>query len=235
MPPRRPDDEPAGLPPEWAGFVAPDDLSELEEETRAVRAELHGTNRRTGLARLFGTRRRRRFEPSGFLVLVTVIVALFLASLGMFLQPTAPHAPASRPLANPSARPGAADALLPDMALTAGRTHAIRLRNVRPAVLVVVPAGCACDPLVSDVIDSTSASRLKVLLIGPGGDPALPAAVPRSRVSAATDAGGRLAATYDSGLLPLVLFVRSDGTVSRVMHDARPGAELHQEVAALAH
>lgn len=234
MSPRRPDDEPAGLPPEWAGFVVPDDLSELEDESLALRAELHGTPREHGLRRLFGARPRLRYEPSGLLVLVVLVIALFFASLGVFLQPSAPRTPAARALAHPTALPGAAEALLPDLAVTVGRTTALRLRNVRPAVLVVLPAECACGSLVDDVITGTAASRLKVLVIGPSSDPALPSTVPRSRVTAGTDSGGRLAATYQAGSDPLVLFVRSDGTVSRVLHDAKPGAVLHQEIAGLA-
>jgi len=235
LPPRRPDDEPAGLPPEWAGFVVPDDLSELDEESRAVRAELHGTRDRIGPRWLLGAWSRRRYEPSGLLVLAVLVVALFFASLGVFLQPSAPRAPAARALAHPTSLPGATEALLPDLAVTVGQTRALRLRSVRPAVLVVLPAQCACGPLVDDVITGTAASRIKVLVIGPLIDPVLPSTVPRSRVTAGADSGGRLAATYQAGRNPIVVFVRSDGTVSRVLHDARPGADLHQEIAGLAH
>lgn len=235
MSPRRPDDEPAGLPPEWAGFVVPDDISELDEESHALRAELHGRRDRRGLRWLFGSRPRRRFEPSGLLVLAVLVVALFIASLGIFLQPSAPRAPVPRPLAHPTALPGSSDALLPDLAVTVGGSSAWRLRNVRPAVLVVLPAQCDCGPLIDDVITGTAASRLKVLVIGSVSDPALPSSAPRSRVTASTDSGGRLAATYQAGSNPMVLFVRSDGTVSRVLHNAKPGSELHQEIAGLAH
>lgn len=235
MPPRRPDDEPAGLPPEWADFVVPDDASALAEESRAVRRQLYGASRRGGVRGLFWTRRWWRREPSGLVVLVVLVVALFIASLGMFWQPAAPKAPAPRPLAQSTAIPGTADALLPDLAVTTGRTGSVRLRTMRPAVLVVLPAACACSRLVDEVIRSTAASRLKVLVIGQTGDPPVPSTAPRSRVTSGTDAGGRLAATYQAGPAALLLFVRSDGTVSRVMRDAEPGAEVRQEVAGLAH
>lgn len=234
MSPRRPDDEPAGIPPEWADFVVPDDPSELDEESRAVRTQLYGAPHRSGVRGRSASRRWWRHEPSGLLVLVVLVVTLFIASLGVFVQPGPPKAPAPRPLAQPTAVPGAAGALVPDLALAAGRSGSIRLRNVRPAVLVVVPTPCDCAALVTDVITSTAASRLKVLIVGQQGDPELPNTAPRSRVSSGTDTGGRLAAAYRAGSTPLVLFVRSDGTVSRVMRDARPGAELHQEVAWLA-
>ena len=45
---------------------------------------------------------------------------------------------------------------------------------------------------------------------------------------------GRLASTYQVGPIPIVLFVRSDGVVSRVLPKARPGGEIHDEIAALA-
>ena len=165
MTPRRPDDEPAGLPPEWAGFVAPDDISELDQESRAVRAELHGRVRYGRLSSLFWG--RRRYEPSGLVLLVVLVVALFFASLGVFLQPSAPQSPASRPLAHPTATPGAAEALLPDLALATGRTDSVRLRNVRPAVLIVLPAACDCTALITDVIAGTVASRRRCSLSGP--------------------------------------------------------------------
>lgn len=234
MSPRWPDDEPAGLPPEWAGFVAPDDISELDDEIRELRAESHGTYHRPP-GRRQRARAWRRHESSGLLLLAVLVVALFFASLGVFLHPAAPQPPAQRPLAHPTAAPGTAEALLPDLALASGPTNSVRLRNVRPAVVVVLPADCDCDRLVAEVITSTAASRLKVLVVGQTRDPALPSTAPRSRVSAGTDTSGRLAATYQAGPEPLVVFVRSDGTVSRVMHSAKPGAELDQEVAGLAH
>ena len=234
---RRPDDESAGLPPEWAGFVVPDDISELEPEIRAVRGELpmaEERSRRARLGRIFETPRWQRSGLSGPLVAVVLLAVLAFASLVFLLRPATPPSPTPRPLAKPTVAPGVAEALLPDLAVPVGRTGSVRLRNLRPAVIVLVPAKCDCTPLIADVITSTTASRLNVLVLGERQDPPLPRTAPQDRVRAGTDTGGQLAMTYQAGPAPMVLFVRSDGTVARVMHNAEPGAQLHQEIRGLA-
>lgn len=220
------------MPSDWPGFIAPDDISELDEEARALRAELRAAAHPNGLRRRFVSWRSP--EPAGRLLLGVLVAALFFASLGVFLTPGAPRTPAPRPLAHPSASPGEADALLPDLALATGGIGSVRLRTVRPAVVILLPPECACAPLVSDVIAGTAASRLKVLIVGQRADPSLPSTAPRSRVFPSTDSGGQLTATYQAGAGPLVLFVRSDGTVTRVLRNAQPGPDLRQEIAGLA-
>ncbi|MGB9377663.1 MAG: hypothetical protein WCB04_09145 [Mycobacteriales bacterium] len=231
---RWPDDEPTGLPPEWAGFAVPDDISELDAEVRAVRREVYGRSRWTGLGPRRGSLRRRRLETSGIVLLGALILTLFVASLGVFLLPTRQPGSQAQPLSDVTADPGVAEALVPDVALTVGRNGSLRLRSVRPAVLVVLPSTCACEALLKDVIEATRAGQLRVVVIGRTRDPVLPSTVPRSRVTAATDAGGRIAATYQSGLTPMVLFVRANGVVARVMNNPSPGSELHDEANALA-
>lgn len=230
---RLPDDEPSGLPPEWGSFVVPDDISELDSEVEQLRQELVAP-RRPRLQRMFETRRWQRYGLSGPLILVVLLVVLFFASLVFLLVPVPPHSPDPRPLAHPRLAPGVVDALLPDLALPVGATSSVRLRTLRPAVIVLLPASCDCSALVEDVIGSTSASRLQVLFVGDRGDPRLPRTAPVERVRTATDSGGRLAAAYHAARVPIALFVRADGTVTRILRDAKAGADVHQEVEALA-
>lgn len=230
----RPDDEPPGLPPEWAGFVVPDDISELDPEVALLRSETPAQPTPGLLRRLVQTRRWQRYGVSGPLVVIVLLAVAFVASLVFLLLPSTPRPPQVRPLANPRVGPGRPGGLLPDLALPVGVTDAVRLRNLRPAVIVLLPAGCDCTTLVSDVITSTSTSRLQVLLVGQVTDPVLARTTPTNRVRAGTDSGGRLASTYGLAGQPVAVFVRSDGTVSRVLRGAGPGAELHAEIAGLA-
>ncbi len=231
----RPDDDAVGGPPDWAGLVVPDDISELEAEVTALRRErAQAAPPRSLLRGIVETRRWRRYGLSGPLLVIVLMVVLLFASLVFLLLPASPRSPRVRPLAHPRAPVGQPGALLPDLALTAGMTGAIRLRNVRPAVVLLLPGSCRCGPLVADVLDSTSSPRLPVLLVGEGTDPVLPSTAPTSRVHSGTDPAGRMATTFGLADRPIAVFVRSDGTVSRILRDATAGAELHDELAALA-
>ncbi|MDQ6875475.1 MAG: hypothetical protein M3042_10505 [Actinomycetota bacterium] len=242
----RPEDDPPGLPPEWAGFVVPDDISELEPEIELLRREFPTAATAGRWRRLLETKRWQRTGLSGPLVTAILLVVLAFASLIFLLRPTGPGLAQARPLAHPTALPGAAGALLPDVALPVGPNDAVRLRNLRPAVLVIAPAACDCARLIDDVVRRTRSAGLQVLVIGVGADPTLPRNAPRDRVHAARDTGGLLASSYgaragtgsDSGAgavaEPTAIFVRSDGVVSRVLYPATPGAAVHTEIDGLA-
>jgi hypothetical protein len=233
VPPRLPDDEPPGIPPEWGSFAVPDDISELDSDVEQLRSEL-AAQRRTRLQRLLETRRWQQYGLSGPLIVVVLLVVLFFASLVFLLVPVPPRSPEPQPLARSALGPGTAGALLPDLALPVGAASAVRLRTMRPAVVLLLPARCDCRPLVDDVIKSTSAARLQVLFVGTRSDPSLPDTAPIDRVRAATDTDGRLATIYQTPNGPTALFVRADGTVTRVLRNAKAGADIHQEVDALA-
>lgn len=230
----RPEDDPPGLPPEWAGLVVPDDISGLEADIALLHSEQPARQPVPPLRRLLQTRRWQQYGLSGPLVVIVLLVVLFFASLVFLLLPSGPRPPQVRPLAQPRFAPGQTDGLLPDLALPSGETEALRLRNFRPAVVLLLPGGCNCTGLVSDAISSTSALRLQVLLVGEGADPFLPGNSPTKRAHTGSDPGGRLAATYHLTGRPIAIFVRSDGTVARVLPGATPGTQLHDEVAGLA-
>lgn len=230
---RLPDDEPSGLPPEWGGFVVPDDISELDSEAEQIRREM-AAPRRPLLQRVFETRRWQQYGLSGPLILVVLLVVLFFASLVFLLVPVTPHSPEAAPLAHPAVGPGVVGGLLPDLALPVGASGALRVRMLRPGVIVLVPPDCDCRALVDDLISSTSTSRLQVLFVGQDSDPRLPSTAPPQRVRAAVDPQAVLASTYAADTGPTAVFVRADGTVSRILRNAEPGADIHQEVDALA-
>lgn len=191
----RPDDEHGpdtggvpDLPPEWAGIVIPDDASELAAETEALRRERRRDHRRDRIQAIFATRRWQRYGLSGPVIALSVLVAGIFGSL-LFLLPTGPSSPREQQLARPTAAPGSVGGLLPDLQLATSTGSTVRTRDLRPAVVLVLPEGCACDSLVDQMVLDTTTGRIAVLVVteGSGTPRPLPNSAPRERVTSAAD------------------------------------------------
>jgi hypothetical protein len=234
----------------------PDDLRGLEDEIRAVQAELGidpvlaaGPVTRRGrlnarLRRWWG--RRFGYRPTapfgrgpmgqsglfprglGRSLLVGPVVAmtlLVIAGLVALLPATGPSTvrrpPVPARLATPASPPGSVGGLLPDVGLESP-TGTIAARSLRPAVLMLVPDGCACPGLVHDLVGQVQEyPGLTAALIGSadpatrhlavqrdGGNGRLPALVDRSSALARAYHGG------PPGSAPTVLFVAPDGVLT---------------------
>jgi hypothetical protein len=269
LPPPPPDDEdrrrflagaPGGAAPlsdsQPLGVTVPDDLRGLEDEIRAVQAELGidpvlaaGPVTRRGrlIARLrhrwgrrFGHRSTVSFGRTsggqswpfplglGRSLLVGPVVAmtlLVIAGLVALLPATGPgparRAPTPARLATPALPPGSVGGLLPDVSLESP-TGTIAARSLRPAVLMLVPDGCACPALVNDLVGQVQEyPGLPAALVGSadpatrrlavqrdGGDGRLPALVDRTTALARAYHGG------PPGTAPTVLFVAPDGILT---------------------
>lgn len=224
----------------------PDDLRGLEDEIRAVQAELGvdpglraPTTRRGRLvARLTGRARRRRFAapgergwpaPAGLgrsllvgpVVAVTLLLVAGLVALLPATGPRSDRGPVAVQLASPSQPPGTVGGLLPDIGLDAPM-GVVAARSLRPAVLMLVPNGCACAAAVHDLvgqveefpgisaalIGSGDAGTAELAVARDGGDQRLPALVDRAGVLARTYHGG------PAGSAPTALIVAPDGTLT---------------------
>lgn len=234
------------LPAEWANLVVPDDARELDAVARQVRRERRVAARRAWFARLV-RRGPAPFGPFGILALAVVAV---LGSL-VLLFPSTPTSPKQSRPSRPASTPGAAGALLPDLQLTESSGARVRLRSVRPAVVLVLPSGCPCQPLLADVVTRTGAAGLSLLVVAEAAKPlALPPETAGQRVRSLADPGWQLEKTYAPAATgpvvlpastapsaaptpPLALFVRSDGLVNRVLVDPVVGEVLHNEITAL--
>ncbi len=229
--------------------AVPDDLSGLEDEVRSIQAELGidprcweagWTGRRARLLdRLRGgswRRGRRSLAPegslamrpllvgpilAGILLLVAGLVALFPPSVNS----SGRRAPATR-LAAPAQPPGTVGGLLPDVLLESPR-GVVAARSLRPAVLFLVPDGCACPALIDQAVAQvTEFPGLDAALVTTGRDPATSRMVAdvssgRSRLVPLVDRDAVLAETYHVGsaappgrpAAPTLLLVAADGVL----------------------
>ena len=145
-----PDDLPE-VPEEWGVIVIPDDLSGLDDEVRAVQAELRLTRPQTRWQRFKARpaiRRLRRLSAAGVrapVLIISMAVLVTVASLFASAWPGPARSPATQRTANTTDEPAGAlpalELLDPD-----GRTAALRERL--PAVILLTE-GCDCVQLVA--------------------------------------------------------------------------------------
>jgi hypothetical protein len=158
-----PDDLP-DLPDEWGVIVIPDDLSELSDEVRAVRAELALTRPRTRWER-FATRpavrRLRRLGAAGVrapVLIISMAVLVTVASLFASAWPGPARSPATQRTATSTDHSGGA---LPALELIGPDGATVALRRQLPAVILLTD-GCDCEGLVADTITAVSPSTAVV-------------------------------------------------------------------------
>ncbi len=225
--------------------VVPDDLRELDAEVQAYRRELEAARR---LERRL--RRRHKFIPSwargGLPSPIFTAVLLVIATTGLLLSVFAPvtqERPRSTPiaaLANPKTPPGTVHGLLPDVQL-ATATNAIDTRMIRPAVYVLVPAGCTCVAQLHEIIGQVNEvpPPPDVLIVSQGTDTTsatLASALDDGRGSpiGVRDLNGVLAKTYHaSTTAPTLLLEAGDGTLASPPHVFHTGDRLEGLLAPL--
>ncbi|MQA83795.1 MAG: hypothetical protein GEV03_03935 [Streptosporangiales bacterium] len=156
----RGDDEDC-LPP--VDVVVPNDARELEADVRAYHRELRRRHRRQRWTRL-----ARGLRLHG-ITLPLALVALLLVGLSTALMTLLGPRPTSRPspaaLANrPPAAPGKVGGLLPDTAVVVGEERE-RTRQLRPAVVALIPWGCRCDRAADELYRQARAFSLPVYFV----------------------------------------------------------------------
>lgn len=237
-----PDHDLPELPPEWGPLVIPDDARELAAEAEAVRAELWAA-RNAGRRTLF-TRGWRRFGLSGPLIALVLMLVAAIASLTVIALPYHPVRPRPAPLASTGTATGQLGGLLPDVRLLNDHHRAIAVRHVRPAVLLLMPAGCDCDDVAADLVRSSRDALIAVELVGVTAPPARPASSPRDRVHTLadpTDTLGRAVHTDRSTSMgpvvprtaPTAVLVRSNGLIAGVVPGLSDASQLRAELAGL--
>jgi hypothetical protein len=191
-----PDDLP-DLPEEWGVIVIPDDLSELDDEVVAIRAELRLAEKPTRwrrfanrpaarrIRRLFGTTLRAPVLIISLAVLVTV------ASLFASAWPGPPRQPATQRTA---ATADSAGTRLPALELVGTDGKNVPLRERLPAVILLIE-DCDCAALVSDTIAKVRPDIAVITIVAAG---------------AAASAAG----TPPTGAAP-----QAQGKTLRVLHD----------------
>lgn len=249
------------LPPEWGDVVVPDDASALAAEAEQVRAELRSAAGRiprspdgTPQAAHRSARSARRARRSGrgasgggwpagrqglavpLGALAVVMVAAFVSLVGL-VMPGSPRSPRPAPLAASSAAPGRPGGLLPDVALVDPDGRPVRVRDLRPAVLLLIPPACGrCTGTAAEVVAASRDAAILVVLVGSGDrPPALPQPADRVRTRTLADPTGAVAdgvpASSTQGVTAVL--VRPDGQIARVMPDLADARQLRGDFAGL--
>jgi hypothetical protein len=216
------------LPP--ADIVVPDDARELAAEALTVQRELRVERARAAVARLFHTRRWRRFGLSGPLIIaVLLVVGLVGSTLGVLRPRQATDGPAALPLARAAAPAGQVGGLLPAAEISVDGAPGSS-RDLRPAVVVIGAPGCDCERQLDALFAQIQSYELRMYLLG---EAELAHRVGNGTAAAVVDNTGSLSATFGGAGITAVL-VHADGVIRAVHRDLPPEARLEPELAPLA-
>lgn len=213
------------------GVVVPDDLSEIAADIEAYHRELRLAARRRRIARITGTRVWQRFALPAAVAVSSLTIAGAVFAILTLGHPRGTLGPPKAPVATAAGLPGPGEVggLLPDVTVrTSG--GAINIRDVRPALVALVPLQCDCASLLSKLAAQAAEVRLPLVVVAPANRDAevdsLPGQTHNGTVEPVFDLHGELAAAYDAsgvtavGLLP-------NATVSFVQRDL--DADVHLE------
>ena len=212
------------------GVVVPDDLSELSAEVDAYHRELRHAARQRRMARITGTRTWQRFAmPVGVAVCSLTLASAVFAILT--LGPThrqlgPPRAPVASAAALPA--PGEVGGLLPDVTVRTS-LGPMAARDLRPALLALVPLHCNCTDLLKSLAAQAGEVQVPLVAVAPATQDAeidaLPGAVTSGSAQAVFDLHGELAAAY-SATGVTVVGLRPDATVGFVQRDVDASVRL---------
>jgi hypothetical protein len=184
------------LPPEWGVVVIPDDPSELDRESLALRRQRRRSMRRAKWRRRLGLPARTGSDdenpPVGtpLLIMAIAIVAALTSLFAITLSTrtgSGTTTTTQRPAASP-VTPHMINLSLPD----AGGNQ-VSLQKSLPAVILVLD-GCPCSQLIQDTVKAAPA-KVHVLVVDRTA-PTLPAGV---TADALADSQQALLATYGAG------------------------------------
>jgi hypothetical protein len=209
------------LPPEWGHVVIPDDASALESEAVLVRKQLRRQVRRDRWRRRLGLRRRvvgsgeRQHAGLPLLIMAIAIIAT-LTSLFAIAWPGRPRQSAGNQAGRPAAGAAAAQPVVADITLTDSAGAPVRLRDLLPAVVLLVD-GCACADLIAG---TSQAVRPGVTVLAVASlAPRLPSIAPGQRVRAAVDRGEALSTAFGGpGAGVTAVLIKGTGAVVRTIH-----------------
>lgn len=212
-------------------IVVPDDARELAADLRALQRERRADARQVRFGRLLFTRRWQRYGLSGPIVVAVLVLVTGFASLMLLFQP---RRPAARPvpLATGVRGTGQEGGLVPDLALHRSTGETVAIRDYRPAVLAVVPRSCGCDNLLHVFGIAALRHHLSFVLVG-SELPDLPADLADRSVIRASEPTGQLAGAYRVARQPVLLLVRGDGVVNRLLTTETSPDALDGELAVL--
>lgn len=218
-------DDDYGLP--RVDVVVPDDARELDADLAEWRREERRRRREERIRRLLRplTRYGLAVPVLVFALVLTIVSGILITVFGPRPLPQNPAAP----LASPTAEIGAVGGRLPNARVVVNATER-SVESLRPAVLVIMPSGCACEPRLRELARQAAGQSLHFYLLidrrtsGQSVEAAhqelRPVAndVTETVTGIVDDPGNALASAYRAQGLTAVV-VRGDGLVSQVFRD----------------
>ena len=204
----------------WAEHVVvPDDISELQPDIDSYRREIRTAARMRRWGWLLANPLWRRWSfPLGVVTGAVALAAVLFGLLAIESAPVRGLLP-REPLATPTAHVGDQGGLLPDATLST-RSGTIQARELRPAIVVLMPLHCRCDRLLADLAGQAAKKRTRLAIVAPGPQDAevsaLAGRLDRDQAIELFDGGGVLARTYAADGVT-VLAVEPNGIVVTVV------------------
>jgi hypothetical protein len=223
-----------GLPP--VDIEIPDDARELDRDIQAYRRELRMQRRHRLLRRLGGPLTR----DGMVLPLLASCLALTLLAgtlLTMFTARRAVPSTLQTTSAPQQTRPpvGQVGGLLPAASVTVGGDQIRALRDLRPSVLALVPAGCRCMAAAHQLRAQASAAGVTLYFVAVG--PAVAQArnlanhTGLSADNVVTDTQDAMGAYHPAGLTAVLVY--RDGLVRSINTHLGSGVQLKDSMKAL--
>lgn len=216
-------DDPGRGDASWLdGVDVPDDLSELQADIDAYRRELRQAARRRRLSPLLDSRWWQRYALPAAVVVGSLTIAAAVLGILTLDRPQRVAGPPQAPIATAkTAFAGQVGGTVPDVALTAP-TGTVDIREMRPALVALVPVRCDCETLLSQLAGQAFGVGVHLVVVAPGSQDAeifsLPGRLHSGEVDPAMDPHGELAAAYDASGVT-VLTLRPDATVGYIERD----------------
>jgi len=214
--------------------VVPDDIRALQADVDAYHRELRDARRHRLVRRLTATAAWRH----GAKPLAVVGAALALASVVFTVltlgDPGVGRRALPKPVATaPLASIGEVDGLLPDLTVRTVSGQPRSIRELRPALIALMPPQCNCAGLVESLAGQAETVGASLVVIAPAAIDAEVAALPgrihSGRVAAYFDPAHALADIY-SAIGVTLLVVSPDATVSHVLPNVQPGVHLEAQL-----
>lgn len=210
--------------------VVPDDLRELHADIEAYHRELRAARRRRRWQRVTASPAWQRWSFPGGVLLGATLVAVLVAALLASGAPRPAQPQAKLPLATSVAGvPGSAGGLLPDIPLVDAQATSGSARDLRPALIALVPLSCHCDAVLTTLSGEADEVSLPLYVVAPAAVDAevaeLPQRLHRGTVVAEWDSAGALAREFAAVGVTAVVVGR-DGRVEYVARNATTATRL---------
>jgi len=228
------------LPPEWGVVVIPDDPSELDRESLALRRQRRRSMRRAKWRRRLGLPARTGSDdenpPVGTPLLIMAI-AIVAALTSLFAITLSTRTGSGTTTTTRSAPAPAFTPQMMDLSLPDAHGKPVSLRGSVPEVILVLDGCSNCGQLIRDTVAAAPA-KVRVLIVDQKKAPTLPAGV---TATALVDRQQALLATYGAGpdrnarLAGQVtaMLVDSSGNVTRTFSHANAISDFRDALTAL--